>query len=150
MEILGYFKANDRSALTAYRVGQSLLFNGFAYTDVPSALDAYQAVSERQGGDVPVLFNARPRTPSQLKRCINILADMSCGKVFVVGPFWRYVVQSLRTRGVSAMHIEKPTGLLKGGAVFGCGDTSRTISRILNNYKSKRDEIDLQARRGRT
>ena len=150
MEILGYFKANDRSALTAYRVGQSLLFNGFAYTDVPSALDAYQAVRERQGGDVPVLFNARPRTPSQLKRCINILADMSCGKVFVVGPFWRYVVQSLKKRGVSAVHIEKPDELLKGGAVFGCGGSSRTVNKILNYFKSNGEEIDLHAGRRNT
>lgn len=126
----------DPGALSEYRVGDTVLINGFSANDSRSTLDIYERVlAKYPAEDVCVLLNVRSDRPDRLRQHLEMLTSMSFGNLLVAGSNTGYVIGRMKKKGVTARRVSRPEELLNQKIVFGCGNIAAAGMKITEFFK---------------
>lgn len=133
---------HDPGALSALRLGDSLLINGFSVNDPDSILEVYGKISEvADASQITVLLNERADRVFRIDQHVEMLTKMQFKQVYICGSNVLYVKKKLAQKGIQATVLRDITELASCKVVFGCGNIFGQGMKTIKYYGSNGTDV---------
>ena len=128
----------DIGAYGEYKVGNTVLLNGFSINDITSIKMAYEGICTRYKKEsISLLINNRDDRPTRTIQMISMLEDLEFKKIILVGSNINYLIKTLKRRykDKEIVVLNEIEDLLKEEVIFGIGNIANKGMKVLEFFK---------------
>ncbi len=133
---------HDCGAMAVYDCDGMQFINAFSVNDPDSIEATYrQVLQQKDASDVTILLNTRSDRAFRTKQHIEMLGNMPCKKVLLIGSNPAYVARELKKKGIEAAKLKRIEDLKQEKIVFGCGNIAEDGLKVLKFMQENGEKI---------